>query len=334
MLLLPCRGPVTGEVVSSGGSASSSEAASDSSSVALAADAAAPQAAPTAAPQRTGLLCSLWHAYCDALKTSPLPTKIYTGILGTLLGDLAAQVLSHQQQAAAAGARRSSGGGCAAGMRHASGFRFNALRTGRLCLYSALIGTPMGLLELEWLDAHVMPGSPGAPAAIAAKVCLDQLVQTPFGMALFLAVMKALEGHWRPVELRHELQAKVRARVHARSTVCRLLGTQVAAVLLHGSNARPCCCPCSLHTQMAPALLANYKLWPAAQLVSFALIPQEQRILYGNVVGIVWTVIISNMQQAGNEAPTAAEPVAGADVQSQPAVEAAAPARAASTMPA
>jgi hypothetical protein len=49
---------------------------------------------------------------------------------------------------------------------------------------------------------------------------------------------------------------------------------------------------------MVPALLANWKLWPAAQLINFTLIPEEQRILYGNIVGICWTCVISNMQQA------------------------------------
>jgi hypothetical protein len=48
---------------------------------------------------------------------------------------------------------------------------------------------------------------------------------------------------------------------------------------------------------MMPALLANWKLWPAAQLINFTLIPEEQRILYNNVIGICWTCVISNMQQ-------------------------------------
>jgi hypothetical protein len=59
--------------------------------------------------------------------------------------------------------------------------------------------------------------------------------------------------------------------------------------------------------QMLPALLANWKLWPAAQLLNFALVPEQHRILYGNVVGICWTCIISNLQQASaTSAPLAA----------------------------
>lgn len=71
---------------------------------------------------------------------------------------------------------------------------------------------------------------------------------------------------------------------------------------------------------MVPALLANWKLWPAAQLVNFTLIPEQQRILYGNIVGIIWTCVISNMQQASAPAnedagarPAEAQPAAAAE---------------------
>jgi hypothetical protein len=60
---------------------------------------------------------------------------------------------------------------------------------------------------VQLLDQAVTPGAPLAPATVAAKVCLDQLVQTPFGMALFLTTMKLLEG--RPGEVQQELRSKV-----------------------------------------------------------------------------------------------------------------------------
>jgi hypothetical protein len=58
--------------------------------------------------------------------------------------------------------------------------------------------------------------------------------------------------------------------------------------------------------QLVPGLLANWKLWPAAQLVNFTLIPPEQRILFGNIVGVCWTCVISNMQQSSSAAGEAA----------------------------
>jgi hypothetical protein len=64
---------------------------------------------------------------------------------------------------------------------------------------------------------------------------------------------------------------------------------------------------CYSALQLMPALLANWKLWPAAQLVNFTVIPPEQRILFGNIVGVCWTCVISNMQQSSNVAAGVAE---------------------------
>jgi hypothetical protein len=75
---------------------------------------------------------------------------------------------------------------------------------------------------------------------------------------------------------------------------------------------------------MMPALLANWKLWPAAQLINFTLIPEDQRILYGNVVGICWTCVISNMQQASGDEQadsSSADTAALAAAEAQPAGE-------------
>jgi protein Mpv17 len=67
---------------------------------------------------------------------------------------------------------------------------------------------------------------------------------------------------------------------------------------------------------MMPALLANWKLWPAAQLINFTLIPEEQRILYNNIIGICWTCVISNMQQ-NSAAEGAADSSAGSVANAQ-----------------
>lgn len=64
--------------------------------------------------------------------------------------------------------------------------------------------------------------------------------------------------------------------------------------------------------QLVPGLLANWKLWPAAQLVNFTVIPPEQRILFGNIVGVCWTCVISKMQQSSGSEPAVEVPKAGA----------------------
>jgi hypothetical protein len=136
--------------------------------------------------------------------------QVYTGVAGTMLGDLAAQLLSYSQASTAASSSSSSRRGSRSRSSASKpAFSYDVLRSGRLCLFSAVIGTPMGHYWYEVLEALVMPGSATAPAAVASKVALDQLLQTPFGMALFFSAMKVLEG--RPREVPQELRAKVRA---------------------------------------------------------------------------------------------------------------------------
>lgn len=42
-----------------------------------------------------------------------------------------------------------------------------------------------------------------------------------------------------------------------------------------------------------PTLLANWKLWPAAMLVNFAIIPPHFSVLYVNIVAIAWNAYLS-----------------------------------------
>lgn len=208
-------------------------------------------------------LCNVWQAYCSSLAQAPLPTKAATGIVGTFLGDLLAQYLAHysrpqQQQGAHAPRRRRSRSSDAGGA-----FQYDPARCARLVAFSVLVGTPMSHYWYQLLDAAVMPSAPTAPPAVALKVLLDQGVQTPFGMALFFATLKLLEG--RPMEVVPEVKAK-----------------------------------------LMPALIANYYVWPLAQLVNFTMVPLDLRILYVNVISIAWTAYISNMASgAGEGAPSA-----------------------------
>lgn len=107
-----------------------------------------------------------------------------------------------------------------------------------------------------FLDNAVLPATPTAPLAVAAKVALDQLLQTPFGYALFFSFMKAAEG--RPQDAVREVRAK-----------------------------------------LVPTLIANWYLWPAAQLLNFTLVPLNLRILYCNVISIGWTAYVSTVASQG-----------------------------------
>ncbi|KAI8467798.1 MAG: hypothetical protein J3K34DRAFT_429281 [Monoraphidium minutum] len=52
-------------------------------------------------------------------------------------------------------------------------------------------------------------------------------------------------------------------------------------------------------------MLANYMLWPAAQLVNFRLVPPEQRILYVNAIYIGWVSFLSTMAASDTRAAKA-----------------------------
>jgi hypothetical protein len=43
-------------------------------------------------------------------------------------------------------------------------------------------------------------------------------------------------------------------------------------------------------------MLANWKLWPAAQLITFTLIPMDFRMVWVMFVNMFWQVYLNNMQ--------------------------------------
>lgn len=47
--------------------------------------------------------------------------------------------------------------------------------------------------------------------------------------------------------------------------------------------------------KLVPTVLSSYKLWPAAHLINFALIPSHMRVLYINIVSILWAGMLSTI---------------------------------------
>ena len=52
-----------------------------------------------------------------------------------------------------------------------------------------------------------------------------------------------------------------------------------------------------------PTTQASWRLWPAAQAFNFLVVPTHMRIVFINVVAILWTTILSRI---GNEQPAPA----------------------------
>ncbi len=60
-------------------------------------------------------------------------------------------------------------------------------------------------------------------------------------------------------------------------------------------------------TLTGPTLVMNYKVWPAAQLINFYLVPLQLRVLFLNGVGFWWNTFLSNMNN--NEQTTKLEEI-------------------------
>lgn len=55
----------------------------------------------------------------------------------------------------------------------------------------------------------------------------------------------------------------------------------------------------SVAEKIWPTMKANWILWPAAQLVNFAMVPRAWQIIYVNCVGLVWNVILTYITHQG-----------------------------------
>ncbi|KAJ8902242.1 hypothetical protein NDN08_006649 [Rhodosorus marinus] len=47
--------------------------------------------------------------------------------------------------------------------------------------------------------------------------------------------------------------------------------------------------------QIVTVIIANWKLWPIAQLVNFSVVPLSYRVLFANLVAFVWTLIFTTI---------------------------------------
>ena len=49
-----------------------------------------------------------------------------------------------------------------------------------------------------------------------------------------------------------------------------------------------------VRTELRPTILANWKLWPLANAANFALVPLQYRVLFTNLVAVIWNVYLSS----------------------------------------
>jgi hypothetical protein len=107
---------------------------------------------PAAEQQAEALQLSMWQWYCRALDQWPLLSRVATGVVGTITSDLLAQLMEGRQKGRKAQAA------------------YDAARTARLVLYSALVGTPLAHFWFQYLDM-VRPA-----ARHCCCCCLEQCI--------------------------------------------------------------------------------------------------------------------------------------------------------------
>lgn len=66
--------------------------------------------------------------------------------------------------------------------------------------------------------------------------------------------------------------------------------------------------PAVLQTKLIPTILAGYALWPLAHIINFRFVPQQHRLLYVNLVNLVWTVWLSGMANSSSPVPASSSP--------------------------
>eukprot|EP01026_Neomeris_dumetosa_P082174 TRINITY_DN9357_c0_g1_i5.p1 TRINITY_DN9357_c0_g1~~TRINITY_DN9357_c0_g1_i5.p1 ORF type:complete len:228 (-),score=9.77 TRINITY_DN9357_c0_g1_i5:334-1017(-) len=178
----------------------------------------------------------LWSSYLYYLEIQPIQTKCTTSFIGSVIGDVMAQLLSGKN-------------------------KYDFLRTVRMGVYGGFVGGPIGHYWFNFLDKVVYPTYPGSPLAIVVKSALDQLIQAPIGLSLFYTYQEVVQG--RALRVIREIKQK-----------------------------------------LFPTLFMTWKFWPLVHLVNFAVIPLEQRMLYVNVVSVVYTCLLSQLASENNEQST------------------------------
>lgn len=259
----------------------------------------------------------LWQSYLRSLEARPLLTKSLTSFGMTYLSDTVAQLLG-----GAAGAFGWGKFGYAAALcvhskqsfvlpvsiavgwcsSHSMAPRcttagYSIWRCVRLALYAASVGAVTGHYWHRWLDATCCPERPQSWRAVGGKLALDQLLFAPVMTGVWLAFIKAAEGAphlaapFVAEKLLGTLLASYTGERHGRWAILsvghgNVSNSEEAAAaancrhLQRRSAPRLTLAPCAAPS--APAV------WPAVNIITFKVIPQDLRILFCSAVGLFW----------------------------------------------
>ncbi|KAF1991577.1 hypothetical protein K402DRAFT_388976 [Aulographum hederae CBS 113979] len=161
-----------------------------------------------------------------------------------------------------------------------------------------ILNTPPNFLWQQWLE-EAYPSSKPSPDAHSQSSAPQTAVEKDSGQGLTtedvkIKAMQAKEKakeksqgiNWHSAAMKFMLDQTVGALAN---TVMFIAGIG----MLKGHNGSQIFG--AIQNDFVPIWLAGCKLWPAVSVLSFTVIPADQRILFGNIVGVAWGIYLSLM---------------------------------------
>lgn len=163
--------------------------------------------------------------------------------------------------------------------------------TTKVC--TGLVGTFVGDLIAQY-SAHVTLKQQASPFSYDAARCLrfmvfSAIIGTPLSHCWYAFLDAHVLGSTPTAPL------AVGLKVFLDQAVQTPLGMALFFAALKTLENQPDQVLPTLRCKLLPSLLANWTVWPLAQLINFTVVPLDMRILYVNVIAIAWTAYISNV---------------------------------------
>jgi len=195
------------------------------------------------AGESVGKPATLWGKYVQVLEARPLPTKVVTAGFLAAAGDIVAQTMlpGHPD--------------------HFSMQRLLNLVVVNMIYIAPILHFWYGLFD------HVVTKvlRLKRPAATAALVCLDQLVNAPITLLGFFGVYSAT------------------------SAIILMVTDQTffgLTAIVDGALS-------AIHAEFWSGLIANWKVWVLPQVFNFAVVPPQLRVGFASLIAIVWNMVLS-----------------------------------------
>lgn len=163
----------------------------------------------------------LMGMYGISLNLRPISTKSVSSMIGFMIGDAIAQLISRK-------------------------FKYDLIRNLRIGAFGALIHGPCGHVFFSLLEKK-LPGS--GVGVVTLKVIIDQLVWSPLFAALLISFLGITSGG-------------------APYQICNMLSLS-----------------------LKPLVWTSWMIWPLAHFFNFRIIPTKHRLMYTNIVQLVYNVI-------------------------------------------